>query len=374
MKLAQKRDFRQVFQAKSDVGGRYSAFTDFGLVPAALIGMDIHRLLEKAWIASENCSFCVSEEKSSGLILGAAIGELAKSRDKVTFLASRSITGFPDWIEQLIAESTGKDGRGIVPVVNEPLAKLDDYGEDRFFILLFLDSDENREIENFTKLFEKAGHPVVRINLSEIFDIGREIFWWEVAVASAGSVIGIHPFDQPDVQLAKDFAKKAMKKENQGGEQGQSEVKTLSIDDPEPLAEALQSWLNQTQQGDYFGLQAYLSPTSETTAALQNLRLKFLELRRLATTMGYGPRFLHSTGQLHKGGPKTGLFLQILDEPKIDLPIPETDYSFNSLIKAQALGDYLALKKRKQRVLRVNLKTDVDRGLEILEDLIQNCG
>jgi transaldolase/glucose-6-phosphate isomerase len=374
MKLAQERGFRKVFQAKPDVGGRYSALTDFGLVPAALIGMDIHRLLDRAWIASENCSFSVPEEKASGLILGAALGEITKNRDKVTFLVSPSISSFPDWIEQLIAESTGKDDKGIVPVVNEPLALPDDYDEDRFLVFLSLEGDDNREPEDLLKSFEKAGHPVVRHNLTEKFDLGREIFWWEIAVASAGSVIGIHPFNQPDVQLAKDFTKKAMEKESQSGEQGQSEVKTLSIDDPEALAEALKNWLNQAQPGDYFALQAYLSPTSETTSALQNLRLELLKRTRLATTMGYGPRFLHSTGQLHKGGPNTGLFLQIIDEPKIDLSIPKTDYSFSSLIKAQALGDYMALKQRERRVLRVNLKTDIGRGFEILEDLIQNHG
>jgi len=372
MKLAQEGGFRHVFQAKSDVGGRYSAFTDFGLVPAALIGMDIHRLLDRAWIASENCSFSVSEEKASGLILGAALGEIAENRDKITFLVSPSLLSFPDWAEQLIAESTGKDDKGIVPVVNEPLASPADYGEDRFFIFLSLEGDDNRELEDLIKSLEEAGHPTVRHNLKEKFDLGMEIFWWEIAVASAGSVIGIHPFNQSDVQLAKDFTKKAMEKEGKGEEQNQSKVETLSIDEPEVLAEALKNWLDQAKPGDYVALQAYLSPTSETTAALQNLRLELLKRTRLATTMGYGPRFLHSTGQLHKGGPNTGLFLQIVDEPKIDLPIPETDYSFNSLIKAQALGDYLALKQRERRVLRVNLKTDIRRGFEILEDLLQN--
>jgi len=374
MKLGQERGFRRVFQANPDVGGRYSAFTDFGLVPAALIGMDIHRLLDRAWIASENCSFCVSEEKATGLVLGAALGELAGERDKLTFVTSPALRSFPDWVEQLIAESTGKDAKGIVPVANEPFGSPDEYGQDRFFVFLFLEGDDNGELEKRMKALQEAGHPVVRHDLVEKFDLGKEIFDWEIAVASAGSVIGIHPFNQPDVQLAKDFARKAMEKGGGNGGEGVSEVEAFSIDEPDILAKALKEWIIQAQPGDYAAIQAYLSPTQETTAALQNIRLEILKRTRLATTAGYGPRFLHSTGQLHKGGPNSGLFLQIVDEPKIELPVPETDFSFKSLIRAQALGDYLALKQRGRRVLRVNMKTDIGRGFEILEDLLQNQG
>ena len=374
MQLAQDREFRQIFQSNPDVGGRYSAFTYFGLVPAALIGMDIHRLLDRAWVASERCAFCVSEEEASGLILGAALGEITRSRDKITFLASFSLRNFPDWLEQLIAESTGKDSKGIVPVVNEPFVSLDYYGEDRFFVGLFLEGDNNRELKDRMNALEKAGHPTVRINLKEKFDLGREIFSWEIAVASAGSVLGIHPFNQPDVKLAKDFTRFAMEKEGKTGEQGKSDVKTFSIDEPEILTDALKNWINQAKRGDYTALQAYLFPKSETTTALQNVRLELLKRTRIATTMGYGPRFLHSTGQLHKGGPNNGLFLQIIDESKIDLPIPETDYDFRNMIRAQALGDYLALRERGRRVLRVNLKTDIQSGLKRLKELIHNLG
>jgi len=374
MKSAQERGFRQVFQSNPDVGGRYSAFTEFGLVPAALIGMDIHRLLDRAWVESENCAFCVSEEKASGLILGAVLGELARSRDKMTFLTSSSFRSFPDWLEQLIAESTGKQGKGIVPIVNEPLASIDDYSQDRFFVSLCLEGDDRRELEDRMTALEKAGHPTVRIKLREKFDLGREIFCWEIAIASAGSVLGIHPFNQPDVQLAKDFARMAMEKEAMSGEQGKSDVKTFSIEEPEVLAEALKNWINRARPRDYAALQAYLSPMKEITEALQDIRHALLKRTRLATTMGYGPRFLHSTGQLHKGGPDNGLFLQLVDEPAIDLPIPETDFSFGTLIKAQALGDYRALRQRNRRVLRINLKSDVSGGLEILKDLIFSRG
>jgi len=373
MKLAQERGFRKVFQSNPDVGGRYSAFTEFGLVPAAMIGMDIHRLLDRAWIASENCAFCVSEEKASGFVLGATLGELARSRDKLTLLTSSSLRSFPDWLEQLIAESTGKDGKGIVPIVNEPSASPYDYGDDRFFVSLSLEGDDTGELEDRMAALEKLGHPVVRINLREKFDLGKEIYYWEIAVALAGSVLGIHPFNQPDVQLAKDFTRMVMEKKSDIGEKGYADVETLSIDEPEVLAKTLKSWIDQVRPGHYIALQAYLSPTPKITRALQNVRLELLKRTGLATTVGFGPRFLHSTGQLHKGGPNNGLFLQIIDEPQVDLPIPETNYSFGTLIKAQALGDYQALKQKGRRVLRVNLERNAKGALESMVELIQNA-
>lgn len=374
MKQAEKRGFRRVFQAKPDVGGRYSAFTDFGLVPAALIGLDIHRLLDRARIASENCSFCVAEDKASGLLLGAALGQSSATRDKVTILASPSLASFPDWLEQLIAESTGKEGNGLIPVVNEPLASPEEYGQDRFFVFLCLEGGQNQHLEKFMAALKKAGHPVVRRTLFEKFDLGQEIFWWEVAVASAGSIIGIHPFNQPDVQLAKDFTRQAMEKLAEIGRPSQSERDTLDLENIDKAADVFKRWLNQARPHDYIALQAYLPPKRSITESLQNIRLRLLKQTHLATTMGYGPRFLHSTGQLHKGGPNSGLFLQIIDEPAIDLAIPETNYSFGRLINAQAWGDYLALKQRKRRVLRLNFKNDIKKGLNILEDLIERCG
>ncbi|NIM89971.1 MAG: bifunctional transaldolase/phosoglucose isomerase [Candidatus Aminicenantes bacterium] len=372
MKLGLDRGFRRVFQANPDVGGRYSAFTDFGLVPAALIGMDIHRLLDMGWIAAENCSFCLAENKAAGLVLGAALGELARMRDKLTFVTSPALSSFPDWVEQLIAESTGKNGKGLVPVANEPFSPLDEYSQDRLFVFLCLEGDENEELEKRMKALREAGHPVVRHDLVEKFDLGKEIFGWEIAVASAGSTIGIHPFNQPDVQLAKDFTRRAMEEVGRNGGKDINEVEAFSINEPDILAKALKDWISQAQPGDYVALQAFLSPTQETTTALQNIRLEILKRTRLATTMGYGPRFLHSTGQLHKGGPNSGLFLQIVDEPKIELPVPETDFSFKRLIRAQSFGDYLALKQRGRRILRVDMKAEIGRGFEILEDLLQN--
>jgi transaldolase/glucose-6-phosphate isomerase len=368
MKLAQERNFRRVFEANPDVGGRYSALTYFGMVPAALIGMDIHKLLDRAWTASENCASTVSEEKAAGIILGASLGEISRDHNKLTFIASDSIRSFPDWLEQLIAESTGKDGKGILPVAGEPLVSAGDYSQDRFFVFLTLARESDSELENRMNALKQAGHPFIRIELSDKYALGREIFSWEVAVASAGSVLGIHPFNQPDVQLAKDFTKKAMEKI--GKEEEENDEKTWILDEPETLAQAMKEWMGQAKPGDYIALQAYLPPSEETTEVLQDIRLELLKRTRLATTLGYGPRFLHSTGQLHKGGPNSGLFLQIADEPSIHLPVPETDYDFNTLIKAQAEGDYRALQQRGRRVLRVNLKSDVSRGLRKLHELI----
>ncbi len=370
MKLAQERSFRHVFEAPLDVGGRYSALSVFGLVPAALIGMDVHKLLDRAWIASENSAFCVPEDEISGLILGAALGELSKTRDKLTFLTSPSLSSFPDWIEQLIAESTGKDGKGIIPVVNEPQAPIDAYDQDRVFVYLNLEEDKGRELEGRINALEAAGHPTIRITLEEIADLGQEIFRWEVAVAAAGTVLGIHPFNQPDVQLTKDFTRNVM----EGGEVNRpnsKEVKTFSTEEHEVLADELKNWIARAKPGDYIALQAYLNPLKEVTAGLQKLRLEFFDRTKVATTLGYGPRFLHSTGQLHKGGPNNGLYLQLVDEPESDLPVPETAYTFGTLIGAQALGDYQALKRLGRRVLRVNLRRDISGGLELLADLIR---
>lgn len=372
VRLAQERGFRQVFYSPLDVGGRYSAFTVFGLVPAALIGMDVHRLLGRAREVAKDVLFQDSEKKASGLFLGAVLGELNQSRDKLTFLTSSSLESFPDWLEQLVAESLGKDGKGIIPVVNEPLASIDIYGKDRLFVYLSMKSEENREVEKRLNAMKSAGHPIIHINLSEKEDLGREIFLWETAVAAAGAILGIHPFNQPDVVLTKELTRRVMEKVA-GRREESKEVKTVSIYDTESLISALKDWIGQAEQGDYIALQAYLCPCTKTKELLQRIRFELLQKTHLATTLGYGPRFLHSTGQLHKGGPNNGLFLQLVDEPETDLPIPEAGYSFGTLIKAQALGDYHALKSLGRRVLRVNLKSEVMSGLERLAELTRSA-
>ncbi|HYL04784.1 MAG TPA: hypothetical protein VE075_02025 [Thermoanaerobaculia bacterium] len=381
-KLAGERRFRALVLAPSDVGGRYSALTPFGLVPAGLMGVDLDDLLGRGREMAAACGAEVAAADNPGLRLGAALGELTLAgRDKVTFAASPGLAAFPLWLEQLIAESTGKIGRGIVPVAGEPLEAPDAYGSDRFFVGLALGGEAAGQDDRLDAL-ERAGHPVARFRLASPADLGREMFRWEVAVAAAGSVIGVHPFNQPDVQLAKELAGKAMKElaaahaaglqaggapaagaggsSSGGGEAGDGDV---HAGDPEALGRALAGWLAGAGAGTYLGLQAYLAPAAASDAALGGLQAQLSRRTRFATTLGYGPRFLHSTGQLHKGGPPSGRFLQLLDSPAEDLPVPETSYSFGTLIRAQAQGDRQALLQRGRRVLRVELGGDAAAGL-----------
>ena len=367
-KLAQERGFRRSFPAPPEVGGRYSALSVFGVVPAALTGVDIRRLLDAALTSSESSAFCVPEPSSAPLRLGAAMGELALAgRDKVTFLASPALEAFPIWVEQLVAESTGKDNKGIVPVADEPLGTSDVYGADRFFAALVAEDDSNTQVAAKLTELEAMGHPVARIQLRQKIDLGQEFFRWEMAVAAAGAVLGINPFNQPDVQLAKELAKKAMA----GGGQTQSgDADLVRAENKNDLSRAVGELLSKMKPGDYFSLQAYLNPTSDTWSTLQRIRTKLRDRTKAATTVGFGPRFLHSTGQLHKGGPNTGVFLQIVDEPAEELAVPETNYSFAQLIRAQAAGDYQALKQRGRRVLRVQLGRDTAAGLRQLQEIL----
>jgi len=316
---------------------------------------------------AEKCG-ASSFDANPGLLLGAVLGELALAgRDKVTFLTAPSMAAFPVWAEQLIAESTGKEGRGIVPVVDEPAGAPGVYGRDRLFVYLRTRRSGGGRLEMRLKALEKAGHPVVRIELHDGMDLGAEFFRWEVAVAAAGALLKVHPFNQPDVEFAKELARSAM---GSGGETGKGdhaiERETFSAADPGLLSQALESWLATARAGDYIGLQAFLVPAPKTTRALEKIRMALRDRLRLATTFGYGPRFLHSTGQLHKGGPGTGLFLQLVDDPTEDLPVPETDYTFATLIRAQATGDWQALRQQGRRVLRINLGHDVAGGLKRL--------
>ncbi|HEV2387008.1 MAG TPA: bifunctional transaldolase/phosoglucose isomerase [Candidatus Acidoferrales bacterium] len=363
-KLGSDRGFRRVFRAAADVGGRYSALTHFGLAPAALVGINLRQLLGRAWEMSEACAFCVPVSQNPGLELGALLGEAALARrDKLTFSSSPSMAPLAVWLEQLVAESTGKDGRGILPVAGEPLAEPALYGADRVFVDFWMGGEAGNK--DRLAALEAAGHPVVRIRLSDRLDLAQEFFRWEIAVPAAGAAIGIQPFNQPDVQLAKDLARQAMKA---GGGSAASAPGSdpVSAANEAALKRALEEWLGKARAGDYIALHAYLEPRQPTTAALESIRLALRRRTRLATTVGYGPRFLHSTGQLHKGGPNTGLFLQLVDDAAPDLPVPETDYSFGALIRAQALGDWQALTRRGRRVLRVSLGGEVMSGLERL--------
>ena len=347
--LARSRNFRHVFEAPGEVGGRYSALSVFGLVPAAVIGVDIERLLANAAGLAERTRDAAA---NPGLELGAVLGELALAgRDKVTFATSSSLVSFPSWIEQLIAESTGKNDKGILPVADEPAGDAGAYGGDRLFVGI-AKASETGDIAGALDALEAGGHPVVRFELPDLYDLGAEFFRWEVAVAASGSILGIHPFNQPDVQLAKDLARRAMADVAGSGSGWNDGVTTVSLDDESAARKGLDDLLGGAAAGDYVALQAYLQPRDDTTAALQRLRAAIRDRTRLATTLGYGPRFLHSTGQLHKGGPNTGLFVQFVDEPADALAVPETVYSFGDLIRAQALGDAQALVQRGRRLLR----------------------
>ena len=392
--LARERAFRSVFLAPPEVGGRYSAFTPFGLVPAALSGVDLEGLLARGREMAAACGSHVPAAENPGLRLGAALGELALAgRDKLTIWTSDALGSFPDWLEQLIAESTGKNGRGIVPVVGEEPGAPAVYGADRVFVALLL-ADRGAdggpgeeamgarldalappgppgrpgEAPRAARLdaLEQAGHPVLRFHLRDRLDLGREIFRWEMAVAAAGAVLGINPFDQPDVQLAKELAGKALQA---GGAEAGGE-KAVPAGDPTALREALAGWLGGAAQNEYLGLQAYLAPSPEVSAALARLQTALRDRTRLAVTAGYGPRFLHSTGQLHKGG-SGGRFLQLVDRPAADLPIPETETRFGTLIRAQAAGDRGALGQRRKPVVAVDLGGDVAGGLARLEEAVR---
>lgn len=381
--LAGERGFRQAFSGPPDVGGRFSALSVFGLVPAALVGVDLGRLLESASRFVATCGPSKGEGENSALRLGAALGELAlEGRDKVTFFTSPALSSFPDWLEQLIAESTGKDDsqnnpQGIVPVVGEPIAAEQDYGRDRVFVEISLDGDPAPGLDEFLAAAERRGDPLIRIRLRELTDIGRELFRWEMATAAAGAVLRINPFNQPDVQLAKTLAQEAMKRrgEDPAGEAadesgGQDDV---SVSQKEELETRLRNLLGKAREGYYVGLQAYLPQACEVLGRIRRLlgRPPGRDVP-LATTLGLGPRFLHSTGQLHKGGRQNGLFVQLVDRPAADVSVPETDYTFGQLIHAQGVGDCRALRERGRRVLRIDLGSDAEAGLRIVEELLSS--
>ncbi len=360
-KLSRDRGFRWLFSAQSDVGGRYSALTPFGLAPAAAIGADLSGLLTRAEVLAGACGAEVPVAQNPGLALGAALGELAKAgRDKVTFLTSPGLAAFPDWLEQLIAESTGKHGQGIVPVAGEAPGDPAGYGADRFFVGLALAGEESELAKRLAEL-AAAGHPTASFVLGDRLDLAAEMFRWEFAVAAAGAVLGIQPFDQPDVQLAKDLSSRAMKGELTLDAAGEE----VAADSPD-LAAVLGRFLDGAAAGDYLGIHAYLAPSPSATATLRVLQAGLRDRTHLATTFGYGPRFLHSTGQLHKGGPAGCRFLQLVDRPGDPLPVPETDFTFAKLIRAQADGDRQALIGRGRTVLRIDLGADAAAGLERL--------
>jgi transaldolase/glucose-6-phosphate isomerase len=357
--LAQERDFRAVFEATPDVGGRYSALTHFGLVPAALIGADITALLDHALRMAEASS--MPADGNPAARLGVALGLAARAgRDKATVVVSPSLAGLPDWIEQLVAESTGKDGVGIVPIAGEDLGSPEVYGDDRFFISI-LSGGDGFDLSRLDGL-EAAGHPVARIEIDRIEDLASEMYRAEFAVAAAGAILGIHPFNQPDVQRAKELARQAM-----AGEVDGETIAESPADDAEGLEQSIAETLGQLDGGDYLAIQAFIAPTPEVTDSLQRIRTIVRDRYRVATTVGFGPRFLHSTGQLHKGGANNGIFLQIVDHFGPEIAVPGSEYTFGALIAGQADGDFRALTAAGRRVVRICLGDDVPGGLAALE-------
>jgi transaldolase/glucose-6-phosphate isomerase len=382
--LAARYDFRAVFENNPDIGGRYSALSHFGLVPAALVGVDLSRLLDRALAMRDACGPDGPVSANPAARLGAILGELAKAgRNKATVFASPQIASFGDWVEQLIAESTGKSGTGILPVVREPVGPPEVYADDdRLFVYLYVEGDEGIDKEELAAL-RRAGHPLVRLRLEDRYDIGAQFFLWEMATAIAGQRLGIHPFNQPNVESSKQRTRETLAAYKESGALP-SESPRLSVPgitvysdlEMHDLEEALSVFLGQASPGDYIVLQAYVQPSGETTAELQRLRLMLRDDYHLATTFGYGPRFLHSTGQLHKGDAGNGLFIQFTSDHPLDVPIPDepgstaSSLTFGTMILAQAMGDWRALRDAGRRVIRFHLGERVVGGLLQLIDAV----
>ncbi len=359
-RIAAERRFAACFEAPADVGGRYSALSVFGLLPAVLIGVGAERLLAGARAMAATLD---GDAPGPALALGAALGEAALAgRDKLTLVTSERLAPFCDWLEQLVAESTGKGGRGILPVVGEPPGGPAAYGPDRLFAGLLLEGDEGRRAEELLAAAESSGHPVVRLRLREAADLGAEMFRWQVAVAAAGALLGVDPFDQPDVELAKELARSVAGRAGAAAAAGEE----VGVDDGPAFEAALAEWVRSAAGGDYVVLQAFLAPSPAVDRRLRGVQGVLRDATGRAATAGYGPRYLHSTGQLHKGGPAGGAFLQLLDAPARDLEIPGQDQTFGGLCAAQARGDAEALRQRGRRVLSVRLGPDPEAGLERL--------
>ncbi len=368
--LAEAHGFRQVFQADPEVGGRFSALTAFGLVPAALIGLDVEKLLDRAAFMARQSGPLVAAGRNPGLVLGAIIGEAnLQGRDKLTFLTDNDWNAFGSWLEQLVAESSGKQDKGIIPVDLEPPMNPHAYANDRLFVYI----DKSDRLEEFVAGLRAAGQPVPELEMVDDYDLGAEFYRWEVAIAIATAVIGVNGFNQPNVQDNKSRTKKMVAAYQETGrlDEGRplwqkDNVQVFGqafpgLDTSNTPGQVVERFIQQAKPGDYIAINAYLPRSDVIHAQLQALRKWIQEQTGLATTLGFGPRFLHSTGQLHKGGPNSGLFLEITAQPQQDIPIPTEGISFAQLERAQALGDLASLLSRDRRVIRVNL-LDGDLG------------
>jgi transaldolase/glucose-6-phosphate isomerase len=371
-RLAEDRTFRRCFLADPNVGGRYSALSAFGLLPAALVGVDLAKLLGSARAMADACGPEVPVDENPGFRLGALLGELATAgRDNVTLVTTPTFAAFPAWAEQLIAESTGKSGTGIVPVAGEVGLDESPARSDLVLASLELQSESAADGTTGTSGIGSEGAPRLRTRVADPVDLGAELFRWEFAVAAAGAVLGIDPFDQPDVEIAKDLARQAMARP---AGRAPDAYGVSVADDPVPLRDALRSWAKAARPGCYVAIQAYLRPDEPNEEALGGVRLGLHAWLGLATTLGFGPRFLHSTGQLHKGGPPSGLFLQIVDSPREDIAVPGAKYTFGEIIRAQAKGDATVLTQRGRPILTVNVGAEPLVGLGRLGEAVAGAG
>ena len=384
--------FRHVFRVDPTIGGRFSALSDFGMVPAAVIGLDVERFLSRTRDMVRACGPAVRASDNPGVVLGHVLGVLGTSgRNKVTIVASRGIRSFGAWLEQLVAESTGKDGEGLIPIDTEEPGPTDAYGADRVFVYLRLETAPSSADDDVVAALERAGQPVVRIDVPDVYRLGQEFFRWEIATAVAGAHLGIHPFNQPDVDASK-VASRALTAvyEASGALPAQEPIfedggLSLFTDAANAavleevvgpgagLIEYVRAHLNRLDAGDYFAVLAYLERNQTNETLLQSVRHLVRDRKRVATCLGFGPRFLHSTGQVHKGGPNLGVFIQVTCDDAADLAVPGRSYTFGVAKAAQARGDFEVLATRGRRLVRVHLGADVALGLRKLEDVVRGA-
>ncbi|MFZ0335247.1 MAG: bifunctional transaldolase/phosoglucose isomerase [Candidatus Acidiferrales bacterium] len=390
--VAAKDKFRHVFHGMPSIGGRYSALSDFGLVPGAIMGIDVRKFLDRTEEMVEACASSVPVKENPGAVLGAILGTLAKNgRDKVTLIASPGVSDLGAWLEQLLAESTGKQGKGLIPVDREEIGPPEVYGNDRVFAYVRLESAPDASQDAKVAALEKAGHPVVRMSLRDTYDLGQSFFRWEIATAVAGSIIGINAFNQPDVEASKVATRNLTDQYEKTGslpaEQAilqESGIKLFADDknaaalasaagNDKSLASYIRAHLARIKAGDYFATLAYVEMNDANEASLQKIRHAVRDKKRVATCLGFGPRFLHSTGQAYKGGPNSGVFLQITCDDAVDLPVPGQKYTFGIVKAAQARGDFAVLAERNRRALRVHLGKDVQAGLAQLDKIVRGA-
>jgi transaldolase/glucose-6-phosphate isomerase len=388
-KDAQSEKFRHIFHGVPSIGGRYSALSNFGMVPAALMGVDPAKFLNRTEEMVQACAFTVPVEENPGVVLGIVLGQAAKQgHDKVTITTSPALHDLGAWLEQLLAESTGKQGKGIIPVDREDLGSPDVYGKDRIFAYVHLESDADQDQDARITALEKVGQPVIRISVGDKYDLGQEFFRWEIATAVAGSIIGINAFNQPDVEASKVATRSLTSEYEKTGSlpaekaifeaegirlfTDSKNAQALSNSD-KSLAGYLRAHLDRIGAGDYFALLAFIEMNDAHESRLQKMRMQVRDSKHVATCLGFGPRFLHSTGQAYKGGPNTGVFLQVTCDDAADLPVPGRKYTFGIVKAAQARGDFQVLTDRGRRALRVHLGKNINKGLETLASAFQQA-